>query len=70
MNSTVDRLRSQYGERMTIKEVAEVIRVPYNTIMNKRVSGTFGMPTHRDGLRVWAFTEDVAKYFEGFKNES
>jgi hypothetical protein len=61
---TLEYLTSKYGLRMTIKDLETEIRIPAATLMNKRSSGTLPFATHRDGMRVFAFTNDVATYLD------
>lgn len=66
MDTIVDRLRTRFGERMTLPEVSEVLRIPYQTLQNKRCSDSLPFKTHKDGLRVFAMTDDVANHLERF----
>lgn len=61
---TLDYLTDKYGLRMTLKEIEMEIKIPVSTICNKRSAGTLGFSTHRDGMKVFAFTNDVAHYLD------
>lgn len=61
---TLDYLTQRYGLRMTLKEIELELKIPVSTICNKRSAGTLGFSTHRDGMKVFAFTNDVAAYLE------
>lgn len=66
MDTITERLRSKYGERMTLHEIGEALRIPYETLLQYRVRDKMPFKTHRDGKRVYGMTDDVAKHLEGF----
>lgn len=61
---TLDYLTNKYGLRMTLKEIETEIKIPVATLANKRSAGTLGFSTHRDGMKVFAFTNDIADHLE------
>lgn len=66
MDTITERLRSKYGERMTLAECSKELRIPYETLLQYRVRGIMPIKTHKDGRRVYGMTDDVAKHLEGF----
>lgn len=49
---------------MNIDELIAELKIPYNTLMQKRSRGTLPFNTHRDGMKVFAFTVDVADHLD------
>ena len=57
-------LLEQYGLRLSIPELAEVLGDAEQTIHNRVSKGTLGIPTYIDGKKRWADVRDVAAYFD------
>ncbi|MBU3607075.1 helix-turn-helix domain-containing protein [Polynucleobacter sp. AP-Mumm-500A-B3] len=49
---------------MTVPEVCEFLRIPYQTFMHRRCQGKLGFKSWRDGTKVYVATEDLANYIE------
>ena len=62
--TTSEFLLNKYGARMNIDDLIAELKMPYDTLMQKRSRGTLGLHTYRDGMRVFAATVDVAEYFD------
>jgi len=62
-------LINKYGVRLTLAEVSEILKVPINTLYNKRSNNLLPFRTYRDGLRIYANTEDVANHLENNTND-
>jgi hypothetical protein len=67
MITTHDYLIEKYGIRMLLSDVSAELKVPVATLLNKRCAGRMPFATHRDGMRVFAFTADVAAHIESFR---
>lgn len=61
----VASLTNRYGVLMTLNDIAEATKTSYQTLLNKRSSGTFPIPTKLKLGKVVALTSDVANYIEG-----
>jgi Helix-turn-helix domain len=60
-------LLNQFGVRLTLDEVAGVLKVPIGTIYNKRSKNELSFRTYKDGLRVFVDTKDLADYLDKTK---
>lgn len=49
---------------MNLVEISQELRIPVRSLINNRSKGILKFPTHRDGLRVWAFCNDVADHLD------
>lgn len=61
---TLQYLVDKYGLVLTADETCEVIKMKRKTFNNKRSENTLDLHTWRDGMHVYASTEDVAAYIE------
>jgi len=59
-------LLDRYGARITMKELAEVLKVSPRTVTNKLSAGSLGIPTYYDSGR-FVKAEDLAIYLDSFK---
>jgi len=66
MDTIVERLRSKYGERMTLAELSKELRIPVETLRWHRQRGSEIVKTHRVGMKVFGMTDEVAKHLESF----
>lgn len=57
-------LLQTYGPRLTLDELAVVLRLSKNTLYNQIAAGALGVKTYMDGKRRWADYRDVAKYLD------
>ena len=57
-------LLNKYGVRLTLNEASEILKIPINTLYNKRNKKELPFKTYKDGLRVYADTLDIAKHLE------
>lgn len=57
-------LLNKYGVRLTLNEVSEILKIPINTLYNKRNKQELPFKTYKDGLRVYADTKDIANHLE------
>lgn len=64
MTHTHKYLTDKYGLLMTVPEVCEFLRIPYQTFMFRRNAKQLGFPSWRDGTKVYVATEDLANYIE------
>lgn len=64
MMNTQEYLLEKYGMIMTVPEICEFLRIPYQTFMNRRAQKVLGFNTWRDGTKVYAMSEDLAIYLE------
>jgi hypothetical protein len=61
---TQEFLIEKYGLVMTVPEVCEFLRIPYQTFMHRRKLKQLGFNSWRDGTKVYVATQDLAQYFE------
>ena len=59
---TTAYLLETYGARLTVEELAEVLRLGVPTVRNRLSAGTLGVRTYTDGDRRFADALDVACY--------
>ena len=64
MTVTHKYLIDKYGLLMTVPEVCEFLRIPYQTFMHRRKEKLLGFNSWRDGTKVYVATEDLANYIE------
>jgi len=57
-------LLDRYGLRLSMDQLAEVMGLEKQTIMNRVSKGTLGIATYVDGKHRWADVRDVAAYFD------
>lgn len=57
---TTAYLLETYGARLTVEEIAEVLRLAPATVRNRLSAGTLGLRTYNDGDRRFADALDVA----------
>jgi hypothetical protein len=62
--TTQEYLADKYGLVMTVPEVCEFLRMPYQTFMYRRNTKSLGFHSWRDGSKVFVASEDLANYFE------
>lgn len=63
-NMLAQHLLGTYGPRLTMDELAKVLRLATNTIYNQVSAGTFGVKTYMDGKQRWADYRDVVRYLD------
>ena len=61
---TTAYLLERYGARLTIDELAEVLRLGVPTVRNRLSAGTLGVRTYTDGDRRFADALDVPGYLD------
>jgi hypothetical protein len=57
-------LLETYGPRLTMEELAKVLKRERQTIYNQISAGTFEIPTHKVRGERFAAAEDVAKHLD------
>lgn len=62
--TTTEFLMNKYGTRMSVDDLIGELKIPYDTLMQKRSRGVLGFHTYRDGMRVFAATSDIAEYLD------
>lgn len=60
----------QYGLRLSLDQLAEVLGMAKNTIYNQVSSGTFGVPTYIDCNKRFADFRDVANYLDSCRKRA
>lgn len=68
--NTEEYLINKYGVILTVPEICEFLRMPYQTFMNRRSHNDLGFTTWRDGSKVFAAAKDLAAYFESKRSAS
>ncbi len=63
-------LLDRYGLRLSMDQLAEVIGLEKQTVMNRVSKGTLGIATYLDGKHRWADVRDVAAYFDGLRERA
>lgn len=63
-------LLEQYGPRLSLEQLAEVLHRAKNTIYNQVSKGTFEIPTYLDGGKRFADFRDVAEYLDACRSRS
>lgn len=64
---TTAYLLERYGPRLTVEELAEVLRLGVPTVRNRLSAGTLGVRTYTDGDRRFADALDVAGYLDAMR---
>ncbi len=59
-------LLETYGPRLTMEQLAEVMRIKVSTLYNKIAAEELPIPTYKDGKR-FADYRDVAIYLDSFR---
>lgn len=62
-------LLNKYGVRLTLNEVSEILKIPINTLYNKRSNNLLPFKSYKDGLRVYVDTKNIANYLENMGND-
>lgn len=60
----------KYGPRLTIDQIAEVMRIHPGTVHNRISAGTLGIRTYIDGGKRFADPADVAEYLEECRKQA
>lgn len=63
-------LLAKYGPRLTMRELAEALRLSYPTVRNRQARGELGVKTYIDGKHRYADYRDVANYLENFRESA
>lgn len=63
-------LIENYGPRLNIDQLSEVLGMPAGTIYNKVSAGDLEVPTYIDGKRRWADYRDVATYLDQCRSKA
>ena len=58
-------LLNKYGPRLTVSELADVLKIAPKTIQNRLSNGTLPIKMHTDSGR-FCNTQDVAEYLNSF----
>lgn len=61
-----EQITSRYGVRLTVEQLAEVLKLSAGTIRNRIAAGRLPI-CYRDGGRVFADARDVAAYLDGLR---
>lgn len=64
LTATESILLDKYGHSLTVKELAEVVKVSAATIRNKISDETFPIPTYKTGRKRLADFRDVATFID------
>lgn len=64
---TTAYLMETYGPLLTEADVGEVLHIAERTVRNQRATGTFPIPSTKDGSRVLFHAADVADYVDGMR---
>jgi hypothetical protein len=64
MTVTFKYLIDKYGLLMTVTEVCDFLRIPYQTLMHRRKEKRLGFNSWRDGTEVYIASEDLANYID------
>lgn len=67
---TTAYLLETYGARLTVDEIAEVLRLSPATGRNRLSAGTLGLLTYTDGDRRFADALDVACYLDSMRKQA
>lgn len=67
---TTAYLLERYGPRLTVEELAEVLRLGVPTVRNRLSAGTLGVRTYTDGDRRFADALDVACYLDSMRQKA
>lgn len=67
---TTAYLLETYGARLTVEELAEVLRLGVPTVRNRLSAGTLGVRTYTDGDRRFADALDVACYLDSMRKKA
>lgn len=57
-------LLDKYGPRLTMDQLAEVLGMPVNTLLNRIYRGEAPVVTYRQGGKRWASYDAVAAFLE------
>lgn len=62
--NTQQFLLDKYGPIMTVAEVCEFLKMPYQTFMHRRKNKILGFNAWRDGTKVFVAAHDLAQYID------
>ena len=62
----LDTIISRYGQRLTVEQLAEVLKLSPGTIRNRMAAGALPF-VYKDGGRVFADARDVVAYLDSLR---
>ena len=63
-------LMEQYGPRLSMEQLAQVLGLAVATLHARIARGELAIPTYVDGKMRWADTRDVAEYLDRKRQEA